>query len=74
VFAVTSIASLFAYVWLFLVLEGCDSPRVVTMLEAWCTLIYFFILIIAAFAADKLNSWLEEQRKSRDDIENENKL
>lgn len=60
VFAVTSISSLFAYMWLYLVIEGCGSYQEVTMLEAWATLVYFFILIIAAFAADKLNQYLEE--------------
>jgi hypothetical protein len=43
------------------------------MIEAWFTLIYFFVLIAAAYAADKLNQWLEEQRKSREDIDAENK-
>lgn len=73
VFAVTSISSLFAYMWLYLVIEGCGSYQEVTMLEAWATLVYFFILIIAAFAADKLNQYLEEQKKTKDDIENEAK-
>ena len=57
VFAVTSIASLFAYIWLYLTLKEFDSPEVVESWEAWLTLIFFFILIIMAFGADKLNTW-----------------
>ena len=57
VFAVTSIASLFAYIWLYLTLKEFDSPEVVESWEAWLTLIFFFILIVMAFGADKLNTW-----------------
>ena len=57
VFAVTSIASLFAYIWLYLTLKEFDSPEVVESWEAWLTLIFFFILILMAFGADKLNTW-----------------
>lgn len=57
VFAVTSIASLFAYIWLYLTLKEFDSPEVVEMWEAWLTLAFFFILIAMAFGADKLNAW-----------------
>ena len=56
-FAVTSIASLFAYIWLYLTLKEFDSPEVVEMWEAWLTLAFFFILIAMAFGADKLNTW-----------------
>mgnify|MGYP000865308267 FL=1 len=74
VFAVTSIASLFAYVWLYLVLQDCTMEKnVVTVAEGWLTLSYFFILVIAAFAADKINAWLEDQRKTTRDVEEENK-
>ena len=74
VFAVTSIASLFAYVWLYLVLQDCTMEKnVVTIAEGWLTLSYFFILVIAAFAADKINAWLEDQRKTTRDVEEENK-
>jgi hypothetical protein len=51
VFAITSTISLFAYVWLFLVLEVI-SPELVTPAEAWLTLIYFVLLIVFAYAAD----------------------
>ena len=55
VIAVTSIASLFAYIWLYLTLQEFDSPEVVELWEAWTTLIFFFVLIIMAFGADRLN-------------------
>ena len=52
VFAVTSIFSLFAYIWMYLCLETF-SPGVITKTEAWLTLIFFFFLIIISYAADK---------------------
>lgn len=49
VFAITATSSIWAYVWLFIVL--IDSE--VELWEAWLTLIFFFILILMAFGADK---------------------
>lgn len=63
VFVVTSIASLFAYIWLYLVLE-IITPNEVDLMEAWLTLVYFFALIFIAFAADKYNEYLEDSRKT----------
>ena len=54
VFATTSVFSIFAYVWLYVCLE-VNTPGEVTTTEAWLTLIYFFLLVILAFAADKYN-------------------
>lgn len=72
VFAVTSIASLFAYIWLYLVLQDCNMKRdIVTMVEAWLTLAYFVILCVTAFAADKFNAYLEDKKKTQEDIEKE---
>ena len=51
VFITTMTFSLFAYIWLYLCLE--DDK--VTITEAWLTLIYFIVLIVLAFAADKFN-------------------
>jgi len=59
VFAVTSIASLFAYIWLYLVL-GVITPGEVTTAEGWLTLIYFILLITLAYGADKLNNYFEQ--------------
>ena len=49
VFSVTAISSIWAYVWIFIVLQD----QMVSQLEAWLTLIMFFILIIASYGADK---------------------
>ena len=72
VFAVTSIASLFAYIWLYLCLSSI-SPGYVTMVEAWLTLSFFFFLIIFAFWADRLNAYIEETKQNSDQIEEKNR-
>lgn len=63
VFAVTSLASLWAYIWLYLCLES-NSPGSVSTVEAWLTLSFFFILIGLAYGADKINQALEDSKKS----------
>lgn len=68
VFAVTSIASLFAYIWLYLCLSSV-TPGYVTMSEGWLTLVFFFLLIIFSYMADKLNQYIEDNKKSSDEIE-----
>ena len=55
VFGVTASFSIFAYVWLLLVLK-VFSPNVIEIWEAVLTLIYFPILVLVAYAADK--KWL----------------
>lgn len=71
VFAVTSIASLFAYIWLYLVLDSITREEVTTA-EGWLTFSYFWILIILAYGADKINQHFEEKQKSEQDIEEQN--
>uniref|UniRef100_F1KUK7 Sodium/calcium exchanger 3 n=1 Tax=Ascaris suum TaxID=6253 RepID=F1KUK7_ASCSU len=51
VFAVTSIFSCFAYIWLLIILSVI-SPNVVDVWEATVTLALFAILIMAAYLAD----------------------
>lgn len=63
VFAVTSISSLFAYIWLYLTLKEI-SPDVIESWEAWVTFVFFFLLIILAFGADKLNQICSEKKKT----------
>lgn len=70
VFAVTSIASLFAYIWLYLTLSTI-SPNYISLVEAYLTLIYFFLLIIMAYAADRINGYVQEKKKSQEDKEKE---
>jgi solute carrier family 8 (sodium/calcium exchanger) len=52
VVAITSLWSVFAYVWLLIVLSVW-TPDEVTMEEAILTLSFFICLITTAFAADK---------------------
>ena len=60
VFAITASVSLFAYIWLYLVL-GIITPEVVTPVEAWLTLIYFVLLILFAYAADIVQKHFRDQ-------------
>lgn len=53
VFAITSLFSLFAYIWLYIVLE-LWSKGIVTIFEACLTLLFFVILVIASYVADKI--------------------
>ena len=72
VFATTAIFSLFAYIWLYVCLD-INSPNEVTTTEAWLTLIYFFVLVILAFIADKYNERQMEKRQSKSDLEEKNR-
>jgi len=73
VFAVTSIFSLWAYIWLLLCLQVISEGRV-TLVEAWITLVMFALLIVTAFAADKINSYVEDTKKSQEELEEESKM
>jgi len=66
VFAVTSIASLFAYIWLYLTLTTFTEDYI-TVAEAWLTLIYGVILIIAAYTADRINAFIQDKKKSQEE-------
>jgi len=65
VFAITGISSLWAYIWLFIVV----SDNAVAPYEAWLTIIMFFVLIVMAFGADKYNA-----SKQGDDLGEEERL
>jgi Ca2+/Na+ antiporter len=67
VFATTSLFSLFAYIWLFLCLS-VNTPDIVTKSEAWLTLIFFFILVMLAFMADKYNEYLISKEQTEGDL------
>jgi solute carrier family 8 (sodium/calcium exchanger) len=54
VFITTAIFSIFAYIWMFIVLKVW-SPDVVEIAEAILTLVFFILLVVLAFAADKYN-------------------
>lgn len=58
VFACTSFFAVFAYIWLYLVLEVI-TPTVVDLWEAVVTFLFFPLIVILAFAADK-NFWRKQ--------------
>ena len=66
VFAVTCTASMFAYIWLYVTLMVW-TPDEITMVEAFLTLGFFFILVICAFIADKINQKRGESAASKED-------
>jgi VIT1/CCC1 family predicted Fe2+/Mn2+ transporter len=49
VFSITSFFSVFAYVWIYIVLQD----QIVSVTEAWLTFFFFFLLIGIAWCADK---------------------
>jgi len=61
VFAVTTISSLWAYIWMFLVLED----KKVTVVEGVMTFAFFVIMVICALIADKINA--RKMRKENED-------
>ena len=63
VFAITSICSLWAYIWLYLTLKDF-SENIIEPWEAWLTLVFFVILIVLSFGADKINTILTEKKKT----------
>jgi solute carrier family 8 (sodium/calcium exchanger) len=63
VFAITSISSLFAYIWLYITLQSV-SAEVIEPWEAWSTFLFFFALIIFAFSADKAHQFVQDKLKT----------
>lgn len=59
VFGMTAISSVFAYIWLLLILQAF-SPNVITLTEALLTFLFFPVLVILAWSADtgRLHKWL----------------
>ena len=60
-FSSTSVSSLLAYVWMYIVLQVW-SKGVIEVPEAVITFLFFFLLLALAFMADKIN---EKRRKRR---------
>lgn len=60
VFAVTAFSSVWAYVWLYLVLRD----QMVDSVEAWLTLSFFFVLVGLAFGFDKYTAMQADKEKS----------
>ena len=61
VFVLTSIWSIFAYLWMLIVLVGI-SPNVIEPWEAWVTLAFFPLLVLSAYCQD--NGWWCKRNKS----------
>lgn len=64
VFLITASFSIFAYVWLFIVLKVW-SPDKIEIVEAVLTLLFFVILIVLAFVADKYNAYKKKKAAAK---------
>lgn len=67
VFFITSVFSLFAYIWLYLVL-AVITPGLVTMAEGWLTLIYMVIMLLLSYGADKVDNKFREKEQTEEDL------
>eukprot|EP00045_Choanoeca_perplexa_P014844 m.177223 g.177223 ORF g.177223 m.177223 type:complete len:838 (+) comp16814_c0_seq1:100-2613(+) len=70
VFLVTAIFSLFAYVWLIIILVG-SSPDVIEVWEGAVTLAFFPVLLILSYLADQGRFDCKGDRKRGKDAEDE---
>ena len=52
VFSVTAVTSIFAYLWMLYCLEDQN----ILVWEAWITFLFTFVLVGAAFTADRMNA------------------
>lgn len=74
VFTVTAIMSIFAYVWLVVVLKVWGPEGEVTVLESCLTLTFCILLIAAAYIADRYRRKQKEadrQEQDADELEKE---
>lgn len=63
VFAITTTSSVFAYIWLYIVL----LDQRVAIWEAWLTFLFFFVLILFAWRADVYKSNKDKLLKGEDE-------
>ena len=68
VFGVTSVTSVFAYIWMFI----CLRDQNVQVWEAWVTFGMFFVFIGAAFAADRVKASQEKKKELMEGNDMEN--
>ena len=66
VFFVTASFSIFAYFWLLVILT-MNTPEIVTVYEAWLTFLFFIVLVLIAYGADKYNAYRVGKGKTADD-------
>ena len=64
VFAITAATSVFAYVWLYLIL-AVFTPNVVNVWESILTLLFFPVLVVFAYIADKQLLFYRALRKRK---------
>lgn len=64
VFLITASFSIFAYIWMFIVLKVW-SPDQIEIVEAVLTLLFFVILIVLAFVADKYNAYKKKKAAAK---------
>lgn len=62
VFKTTGFFSIFAYIWLLIILMGPWSPNVVEIWEAVLTFLFFPILVLMAYSADR--GWIKVAKVS----------
>jgi solute carrier family 8 (sodium/calcium exchanger) len=67
VFVVTALWSIFAYMWLYLVLV-VFSPNEVSLWEAILTLIFFPLVVLNSYAAEK-NFWMTKCFPQSENVE-----
>ena len=64
---ITSVFSIFAYVWMYICLL-VTTPGYVTTTEAWITLFFFVLLLSLAFGADKYRQNQREKMKNDKEV------
>ena len=64
VFLVTSTWSIFAYLWLYVILS-VSSPNVIELWEALLTLACFPLTVLTAYTADRYDQWNKTYRMGR---------
>ena len=71
VFVMTSIWSIFAYLWMLIVLEAI-SPGEIEMWEGWVTLAFFPVMVLMAYCQD--NGWWCKKRDSSVGADDQNQV
>lgn len=66
-FFITSVFSLFAYIWLYLVLGVMSKDRV-TVAEGWLTFFYMFLLLTLSYGADRIGNSFREKEQSEEEL------
>lgn len=62
-FAVTSIFSLWAYIWLWM----CVTDNYISITEAFVTCAFFIILLVISYTADRVNKFRVNQRMGHEE-------